>query len=53
MHTDFSRCGTGTKVVVAHRRKRAGLVVVAQGPSCSEACGILTDQGLNLGPLHW
>ena len=30
-----------------------GSVVVAHGPSCSAACGILPDQGLNPCPLHW
>ena len=33
--------------------RRAGSVVVANGPSCSAACGILPDQGLNPCPLHW
>ena len=33
--------------------RRAGSVVVAHGPSCSVACGILPDQGSNLCPLHW
>ena len=33
--------------------RRAGSVSVAQGPSCSAACGILPDQGLNPRPLHW
>ena len=28
-------------------------VAVAYGLSCSAACGILSDQGLNLRPLHW
>ena len=28
----------------------AGSVIVAHGPSCSAACGILPDQGLNLCP---
>ena len=32
---------------------RAGSVVVAHGPSCSAACGILPDQGSNPCPLHW
>ena len=32
--------------------RRAGSVVVAHGPSCSAACGILPDQGSNLCPLH-
>ena len=33
--------------------RRAGSVVVAHGPSCSTACGIFSDQGSNLCPLHW
>ena len=33
--------------------RRAGLVVVAHGPSCSAACGIFPDQGSNPCPLHW
>ena len=33
--------------------RRAGSVVVAHGPSCSTAHGILPDQGLNPCPLHW
>ena len=32
--------------------RRAGSVIVAHGPSCSAACGILPDQGSNLCPLH-
>ena len=32
---------------------RAGSVAVAHGPSCSAACGIFPDQGLNPCPLHW
>ena len=31
----------------------AGSVVVVHGISCSTACGIFPDQGLNLCPLHW
>ena len=31
----------------------AGSVIVAHGPSCSAACGILPDQGPNPCPLHW
>ena len=31
----------------------AGSVVVAHGPSCSAACGILPNQGSNPCPLHW
>ena len=33
--------------------RRAGSVVVAHGPSCSTACGILPGQGSNPSPLHW
>ena len=33
--------------------RRAGSVVVAHGPSCSVACGILPDQVSNPRPLHW
>ena len=33
--------------------RRAGSVVVAHGHSCSAACGIFPDQGLNPCPLHW
>ena len=33
--------------------RRAGSVVVAHRPSCSVACGIFPDQGLNPCPLHW
>ena len=33
--------------------RRAGSVVVAHGPSCSAARGILPDQGSNSCPLHW
>ena len=31
----------------------AGSVIVAHGPSCCAACGILPDQGSNPCPLHW
>ena len=30
-----------------------GSVVVAHGLSCSTACGMFRDQGLNPYPLHW
>ena len=30
-----------------------GLIVMAHGLSCSTACGIFPDQGLNLCLLHW
>ena len=33
--------------------RRAGSVTVAHGPSCSAACGIFPDQGLNPSLLHW
>ena len=33
--------------------RHAGSVVVAQGPSCSAACGIFPDQGSKPCPLHW
>ena len=33
--------------------RRAGSAVVAHGPSCSAACGIFPDHGLNSCPLHW
>ena len=32
--------------------RRAGSAIVAHGPSCSVACGILPDQGSNPCPLH-
>ena len=51
-------CGTQTlgacaSVVGARGFLSAGLVVVAHGLSCSTACGIFLDQGLNPCPLHW
>ena len=33
--------------------RHAGSVVLAHGPSCSAACGIFSNQGLNPCPLHW
>ena len=33
--------------------RRAGSVLVAHGLSCSVACEIFPDQGMNLCPLHW
>ena len=33
--------------------RRAGSAIVALGPSCSTACGILPDQGSNPCALHW
>ena len=40
-------------VVVAHRLWSTYLVAVAHGLSCSVACGIFLDQGLNTCLLHW
>ena len=42
----FSCCG-------AQALDCAHSVVVAQGLSCSKACGVIRDQGSNLWPLHW
>ena len=33
--------------------RRAGSAIVAHGPNCSVACGILPDQGSNPHLLHW
>ena len=33
--------------------RHAGSVVVAHGPNCSAACGIVPDQGSNPCPLRW
>ena len=33
--------------------RRAGSAIVAHGLSCSAACGIFPDQGLNPCALHW
>ena len=40
-------------VVVARGLQSTGSVVVAHQLSCSVACGIFLDQGLNPCPLHW
>ena len=45
--------GARASVVVARGVQSAGSVVVAHGLSCSVACGVFLDQGLNLCPLHW
>ena len=59
-HTCFSSCGAQAQqllhvgsVVVARGLQSAGLVVVVHGLSCSTACGIFLDQGLNPCPLHY
>ena len=54
----FSCCrawalGTWASAIVACGLQSAGSVVVAHGPSCSAACGILLDQGSNPCSLHW
>ena len=40
-------------VVVACNLQSTGSVVVAHGLSCSTACWIFSDQGLNPCPSHW
>ena len=40
-------------VVVARGLQSTGSVVVVHRLSCSMACGIFPDQGLNPCPLHW
>ena len=50
---DSSSCGAWVSVVVARGLWSTGSVVVAHGLSCSAACGIFPDQGLNPCPLHW
>ena len=54
----FSYCrawalSSWASVVVARGFQREGLVLVVCGVSCSAACGIFLDQGLNLCSLHW
>ena len=44
-HVGFSSC--------APRLQSTGSIVVTHGLSCSVACGIFPDQGLNLYLLHW
>ena len=44
----------GASLVVEHGLKSArASVVVALGLSCSTACGLFLDQGLNLCSLRW
>ena len=45
--------GTQAPAAVARGLQSTGSVVVAHGPSCSAACGILPDLGSNPCPLHW
>ena len=63
----FSSCSERGPLFIAVRRpltiaaslvastgsRRAGSAIVAHGSSCSAACGIFPDQGLNPCPLHW
>ena len=47
-----SHCG-GFSCFGAQVLSERASVAMAQGLSCSVACGIVSDQGLNLCPLHW
>ena len=55
----FSSCGKWGPLFIAVRgashyrglSRRAGSVIVAHGPSCSAACGILPDQGEGHEPV--
>ena len=48
----YSTCEVGARQSRL-RLQSADSIVTAHGPSCSSACGILPDQGLNLCLLHW
>ena len=56
-HRLFSRWGlliiAVASLVTLPRLQSTGSEVVALGLSCSAACGIFPDQGLNLCLLHW
>ena len=43
----------GLLVAVAFLLQSTGSVVVAHRLSCPAVCGIFSDQGSNLCPLHW
>ena len=45
--------GRRASVVVVSGLQSTGSIVVVLGLSCSAACGIFLDQGLNLHLLHW
>ena len=47
------RCGVWASHCGAWALGARASVVVAHGFSCSVACGIFPDQGLNPCPLHW
>ena len=49
----FSCCGAWALGRGLQQLWLADSVVVAHRLSCSMACGILLDQGLNQCPLHW
>ena len=44
---------TGFSSVVEQALGAQSSVAVFHRLSCSEACGVFLDQGLNLCPLHW
>ena len=52
MCVGFNSCGMLAQQLLLSGQG-AGSVVVAHGLSCSVACGIFPDQGLNPCPLHW
>ena len=47
-----SRCA-GFSSCSMHALECVGSIDVVHGLSCSTACGIFLDQGLNSCPLHW
>ena len=50
----FSSCSAQASLVVEHRQALGHRLIFAlHGFSCSAACGLLPDQGLNLCLLHW
>ena len=42
-----------TSLVAAGGLQSMGSVIVARGLTCPKTCGIFSDRGLNLCPLHW
>ena len=49
----FSSCSTRAQWLRFPGPQSTGSIVVTHGLSCSEACGIFPDQGLNPYLLHW
>ena len=50
----LSSCSAQASLVVEHRQALGHRLIFAlHGLSCSAACGLLPDQGLNLCLLHW